>query len=242
MNPSVLSGVLLTVLIHGGLAAGLVAFSSLVSQDDGRPPLQMISIEAALATKGEESNQIRKKSQKARTRPETDAIKPADDATKVDQEPEEQPPPEPQEDFAKDFEKYRKQYEGSEDSEDDFDPDAEDSAKGGQFDGSEHGFAEVSKGDPYMQKLAADIFASWEVPTLEKGEGMAVGCVRLAADGSIVETELWKPTKNANIDRSVELALDRLKKLRKPKEAPVPVHLMDATRRWTCFNFPVNTK
>src|SRR5690606_21865634 len=148
-------------------------------------------------------------------------------------EPEDKPPEQPPEDFTEDIEKYMKQYEGNEDSEDDVEPDAEDSAQGGQFDGSEHGFAEVSKGDPYMQKLAADIFANWEVPTLEKGEGMAVGCVRLAANGSIIETELWKPTKNANIDRSVELALDRLKKLRKPDETPVPVHLMDATKRWT---------
>jgi hypothetical protein len=233
MNPSVLSGMLLTVLIHGGLAAGLLAFSSMSSGDD-RPPLTMVTIEAALAIKGDDSEQVRKQSKRTQPPAQPDAIKAADSTTRTEQEPQEKP----DKDFTEDFEKYMKRYEGSDDAEDTED-DAEDSKPGGQFDGSEHGFAEVSKGDPYMQKLAADIFASWEVPTLEKGEGTAVGCVRLAADGSIVETNLWKPTKNANIDRSVKLALDQLQKLRKPNEAPVPVHLMDATRRWTCFNFPV---
>jgi hypothetical protein len=228
---------LLTVLIHGGLVAGLLAFSSMSSDGDERPALTMVTIEAALAIKGDDSNQVRKQSKRSQPRTAPDAIKPADSTTRAETEPEDTPE-KPDKDFTEDFEKYMKRYEGS-DSADDVRDDAEDKAPGGQFDGSEHGFAEVSKGDPYMQKLAADIFSSWEVPTLEKGEGTAVGCVRLAADGSIVETELWKPTKNANIDRSVKLALDQLQKLRKPNEAPVPVHLMDATRRWTCFNFPV---
>jgi hypothetical protein len=238
MNPSVLSGMVVTVLIHGGVVAGLLAFSGMGTGGEDRPPLTMVTIEAALAIKGEDSQQpVRKQSKRAQPRAEPDAIKPADPTTRAEKEPQE-PPEKPEKDFSEDFEKYMKRYEGSDDA-GDVQDDAQDSKPGGQFDGSKHGFAEVSKGDPYMQKLAADIFASWEVPTLEKGEGTAVGCVRLAADGSIVDTDLWKPTKNANIDRSVRLALDQLQKLRKPDEAPVPVHLMDATRRWTCFNFPV---
>jgi hypothetical protein len=236
MNPSVLSGMLVTVLIHGAVAAGLLAFSSMSDADD-RPRLTMVTIEAALAIKGDDSEQVRKQSKRSQPRAEPDAIKPADSTTRTEKEPE-QPQEKPDKDFTEDFEKYMKRYEGSDDAEDN-ESDAPNTTSGGQFDGSKHGFAEVSKGDPYMQKLAADIFSSWEVPTLEKGEGTAVGCVRLAADGSIVETDLWRATKNANIDRSVKLALDQLQKLRKPDEAPVPVHLMDATRRWTCFNFPV---
>lgn len=239
MNPSVLSGLLLTVFLHGTLAAGLVMFSSWAGADNDRPALEMITIEASLATKSDNpSDQVRRRSKRSRPRPRPKAVKPADSATKPDSEPEEAEPGE--EDYTDDVAKYLR-YDEEEEVEEEYDPNAEDSAPGGQFDGSEHGFAEVSKGDPYMQKLAADMFASWTVPTLEKGEGVAVGCVRLAEDGSILETELWKPTKNANIDRSVKLALSKLQELRKPDEVPpVPVHLMDATRRWTCFNFPVN--
>jgi hypothetical protein len=78
------------------------------------------------------------------------------------------------------------------------------------------------------------------MPTLERGSGDAVGCVRLGADGRITDTKLWESAQNANIDRSVKLALRALQESREKEATPVPRHLMEATTQWTCFKFHVN--
>ena len=61
----------------------------------------------------------------------------------------------------------------------------------------------------------------------------------MAATGKIIDIKFLTPTKNANIDRSVDLALKKAKKRRDKRAKPVPKHLMDMTTQWICFKFPV---
>lgn len=232
MNPFALSGLITTALLHGGVLAALAIFAG-AGDDNGQPRLQMVTIEATLAYKSkDQSKQPQKERRQKAPKVEAPGVS-RDENKKVEAKKEE-----PEEDFADDFEKYKNMRQTTEEDED-MEEGEEAPRPGGQFDGSEHGFAEVSKGDPYMQELAGQVYAAWEVPSLEKGGGAAVGCVRLAQDGSIVDTQLWKPAENGNINRSVELALANMKKLRKSAQTPVPRHLLDATHRWTCFNFNV---
>lgn len=242
MNRSTVIGIAITVAIHLGLAGGVAAFSDWGDDDDETPRRKLLTIEATLAYKSEKpppkqpqkprKRPKKKKKPKGVSRDENKKVKPKKEAE------------EPEEDFAKQFEKLKQQRQSEEDDDDeDWEVDTDPKpTQTGEFDGSKHGFAEVSRGDPYMQTLAGDVYASWELPTLEKGAGAAVGCIRLGAKGDIVDVDLWKPTKNANIDRSVEEALKSLKKKRKPGKSPVPKHLMDATQQWTCFKFSVDAQ
>lgn len=245
MTPSHLSGAITTALIHGAIAIMVLGFSdaSGCGSDSGEQgKLKMTTIEAALAYKSKTKS---KQPQKRRKRAKRQAAKPdgvSRDETKK-AETKKTRKAEPEEDFSKAFEKYKdqRQRDDEEDEEiddlDDLDDDADKS--GGEFDGSEHGFAEVSKGDPYMQELAKDMYASWELPTLEKGSGAAVGCVRLEPGGKISDIKLETKSGNSNIDRSVRVALKKMQKQRNKKPAKVPRHLMEITTQWTCFKLKV---
>lgn len=239
----------MTTLVHGAVVVSLVAFSECAPGDD-RPKIgEMVTIEAALAykSKGAKSTQP----QKPRRRrvaptptPETNPVSRDETQAPVERKPD---PPEQQdeeEDFAKQFEKFR-----DERQQDDGDEAGEGEAaerSGGAFDGSEHGFAEANKGDPYLRELAAQAHGFWSVPTLEQGSGQAAGCVQLGKNGRILDTELGRdldlpgaqPPKNATIDAAVKRALKQLTELRESEARPVPAHLMEATTQWICFNFP----
>ena len=242
-----LAGVLATLLIHGGVIAAILVFSYVSSTGSDGPKLtDMVTIEAALAYKATptKSKQPQKPPRRAPPKPvKTPPPGVSRDAEQAPVEPEPDPPPqpeEPKEDLLAEFERLKELRQATEEEEDELLPvDDVPQEGGGEFDGSEHGFATVSKGDPYMQGIAADVFEAWEVPTLERGKGTAVGCVRVGENGRILDTQLLEPTKNANIDRSVRLALKKLQELRESGEKPVPRHLMDVTRQWTCFKFAV---
>lgn len=243
MTSTHLSGAITTFLIHGAIAVLVLGFSdaSGCGDDDGdQGKLKMTTIEAALAYKSKTQS---RQPQKRRRRAKRSATKPqgvSRDETKKVEEPKKTKEPEPEEDFSKAFEKYKEQRQRDDDEElEDLDNEQEADKSGGQFDGSEHGFAEVSKGDPYMQELAKDMYASWELPTLEKGSGAAVGCVRLEPDGKVSDTKLETKSGNSNIDRSVNLALQKMQKQRNKKPTKVPRHLMEITTQWTCFKLNV---
>lgn len=242
-----LSGFLMTTLIHGAVIAGLVAFSKCAGIEDQGPKIgQMVTIEASLAYKSKEktSKQPQKRRRRARPAPRTEAPKVSRDETRPPEPAEKQPEPQakpPEEDFLEQFEKFKelRQAEAEEATEgDDLTAGDEPARTGGAFDGSEHGFAEVNKGDPYMRELAGQAHSFWSVPTLEKGSGDAVGCIRVGSDGRIVDTQLLPPTQNATIDAAVRRALTKLTELREQEAKPVPAHLMEATTQWICFKFP----
>lgn len=238
----------MTTLVHSAVVVGLVAFSE-CGGDDDRPKIgQMVTIEASLAYK---SNDARSKQpQKPRRRrptptPETNPVSRDETQEPVEPRPDEPSKLQDEEDFSKQFEKFRDERQQDEaEGEEGAGDDSE--RTGGAFDGSEHGFAEVNKGDPYLRELAAQAHGFWSVPTLEQGSGQAAGCVRLGANGRILEAELGRdldlpgarPPQNATIDAAVKRALKQLTELRESEAKPVPAHLMEATTQWICFNFP----
>jgi hypothetical protein len=231
----------MTTLVHGAVVVSMVAFSECHRAVEGPKIGQMVTIEAALAYKSKDSKS--KQPQKPRrskpTPSQPEAIEVSRDENQAPVENQEPPKTEKEEDFSEQFEKYRqlRQDEQDEAAEDDTGT-GEDSRTGGAFDGSEHGFAEVNKGDPYMRELAAQVHGFWSVPTLEQGSGNAVGCVQLGKDGRVLDTQLLPPTQNATIDAAVKRALKQLTELRATEAKPVPAHLMEATTQWICFKLP----
>jgi hypothetical protein len=108
----------------------------------------------------------------------------------------------------------------------------------GEFDGSKFGYAEVSKGDPYFQKLVGDLIRGWEYPEILQDGGVPVGCLRLSAEGKIQDTLFRKKSDNSELNDSVERALAAVQKLRNENPSPVPTHLLKAaTTQWVCLNF-----
>lgn len=230
-----LSAIIGTLAVHGLMVAPVVVLAGRDGGGGGPQLDKMVTIEASLAYKKKtESKQPQKERTQKPPPPKVEGVSRDEDKVPDPAKPEDKKPADPTNiDYAKEFEKYKTQRQ-----DDDMD-DGEPTPAGGAFDGSEHGFAETSKGDPYFQELAADVYGSWKLPSLERGAGDAQGCIRLAADGRVVDTKLFKKTENANIDRSVSLALSELQKAREQEPKPVPAHLIAATTRWTCFTFPV---
>lgn len=99
------------------------------------------------------------------------------------------------------------------------------------------GWATETKGDPYFQKLTADLRAGWKLPQIAKDDGVPVGCIRLEADGRISETLFKTRSGKDELDDSVERALDAIEKLRSDQPKLVPSHLLKYTTRWICFKF-----
>jgi outer membrane biosynthesis protein TonB len=205
----------------------------------------MVTIEAALAYKSKDSKtqqpQRPRRPRPAPTPQQPEANQVSRDENQAPVEPKPPKPPEParqEEDFAEQFEKYRQMRHEDESAEAEDGPGTDVDRAGGAFDGSEHGFAEVNKGDPYMRELAGQAHGFWSVPTLEQGSGHAMGCVQLGKDGRILDTQLRQPSGNATIDAAVKRALKQLTELRETKATPVPAHLMVETTRPTCFEFP----
>jgi outer membrane biosynthesis protein TonB len=110
----------------------------------------------------------------------------------------------------------------------------------GAFDGSEFGFGDETRGDPYLGALKADLLRSWEYPAILSDVGTPVGCLHIEPDGKIEEVELREKSGNDELDDSVERALAGLQKLRSKAPRPVPAHLIPKTRKWICWRMKVN--
>jgi hypothetical protein len=233
----------MTTLVHGAVVVSMVAFSECHRAVEGPKIGQMVTIEAALAYKSKDSKtQQPQKPRRPRPAPapQPEANQVSRDENQAPVEPKPPEPPPPEENFADQFEKYRQMRQEEEDESAEVEDGAgtDEERAGGAFDGSEHGFAEVNKGDPYMRELAGQAHGFWSVPTLEQGSGHAVGCVQMGKDGRILDTQLLPPSQNATIDAAVKRALKQLTELREAEAKPVPAHLMEATTQWICFKFP----
>ena len=107
----------------------------------------------------------------------------------------------------------------------------------GAFDGSEFGIGDVTKGDPYFQRLVADL--AWEAPELARGTSEPIGCIHLTADGKIPETK-FKERGDDDLATLSEAALKGLQRKRNDKPEEVPTHLLGKlTTRWVCFKFSI---
>lgn len=106
----------------------------------------------------------------------------------------------------------------------------------GAFDGSEFGIGDVTKGDPYFQRLVVDL--AWAAPELARsGTDAPIGCVHITADGKIPEHK-FKNKGDDDIATLAETALSDLKKKRNKDPEEVPTHLLKAlTTKWVCFKF-----
>jgi len=111
---------------------------------------------------------------------------------------------------------------------------AEEIPKEGSASGSEWGTEKDAKGDPYAGELKGRIHSAWELPALEQGTGEVEGCVKLDKNGKIVDRFVKKKSGNANLDRSVEVALKQAPDMTEP----VPDDLIDLmTVKGICFRF-----
>lgn len=255
MRKQALVSLAVTVFLHASLAGGVVAYSGWGGgggEVEKEPERKVLTIEASLAYKSEEPSEQPQKERKRKSRKK--AAKKAKKAPKiVPRDPNQRPrkdelekpdDQEEEEDFASKFEELRNQRQADDEEDDsDFEESDTDVKPAGTFDGSKHGFAEVSRGDPYMRELAAGVYNGWELPESKQGDGggVAIGCVRLDADGSVLAVDPWKKDpSNEDLNVSVELALNGIKKKRKTGAKPVPAHLMDATTQWICFKFSVD--
>jgi hypothetical protein len=109
----------------------------------------------------------------------------------------------------------------------------------GAFDGSEFGVGDVTKGDPYFQRLVVDL--AWQAPELAKASSAPVGCIHLTADGKIAETK-FKDKSDDDIQPLAEAALKALQTKRNANPEEVPTHLLkQLTTRWVCFKFTVKS-
>jgi hypothetical protein len=140
----------------------------------------------------------------------------------------------PKKDTAPDLDKFRR-----DDSDDDEPIGKPDEQPVGAFDGSEFGFGDETKGDPYLGALKADLLRSWEYPEILSDVGVPVGCIHIEPDGKIEEQELREKSGNSELDDSVERALSDLQKLRNKDPRPVPAHLIPKTRKWICWRMKV---
>lgn len=109
----------------------------------------------------------------------------------------------------------------------------------GRFDGSEDGFGDETKGDPYLGALKSDLLRAWEYPEILSDVGTPIGCIHLEPDGTIPETVLREKSGNDELDDSVERAMRELQKKREADPKPVPAHLIPKTRKWICYRMRV---
>jgi hypothetical protein len=221
-----------TLVLHGLLIALVVTppscdaseanAESSIGDDD------MVIIEAAIAYKKQEvPKQPQKKRSARKKKPKIGVSRDADKVAKDD--PKKAEPS--WQDFKRDYDE-----EDDDDLEDpDLEPGKAPPRAGGSFDGKEYGWADENKGHPYMQELVRQV--DFDVPTLEKGKGFAVACIRLDPAGTINETKLRTPSGITNIDRAAEETLSKLEKAREDPEKvePVPSELIPLTNKWLCF-------
>src|SRR3984885_6846264 len=92
----------------------------------------------------------------------------------------------------------------------------------GDFNGSEKGYADETKGDPWMQALRGDM--NYNPPEIAKGNSEPVGCIRLTPDGKITDTKFFVRSDD-DLQTAAEAAIDGLKKARNDKPIEVPSHL-----------------
>lgn len=109
-----------------------------------------------------------------------------------------------------------------------------------EFDGSEFGIGDVTKGDPYFQRLVVDL--AWSAPELAKaGATPPIGCVQLTADGKIPKTQ-FRQQGDGDLQPLAEASLRELKTKRNADPEQVPTHLLKAlTTKWVCFEFKVKS-
>lgn len=213
------------VLMSALLVVPTVWFTE--SRAEGKPVLaDMETIEASLAYKKPSAP---KQPQKPKNAPQPE-VKPEgvsrDETKKPDEKKDKQDEPKPVTETDP-LAKYKRQ-----------DPDLETGTtdnQDGASDGSELGRGNISKGDPYFQRLWADL--DWTVPELAKSGGLeTVACLQFSADGKIKKVT-FKAKGDDDIATLADKAMKDLTDKRNAAPEEVPTHLLQRlTTRGICFN------
>ena len=220
--------------LTGGIIYGTVAFSD--ARADTGPPLDnMEVIEASLAYKKPNAP---KQPQKPKTAPPPE-VKPEGVSRDENKKPEEKKKPDEEKKPQKSdtpvdpLAKFKRTDEDMEVGKPNEEPI-------GAFDGSKFGIGDVTKGDPYFQRLVVDL--AWASPELAKAGAVSpVGCIQLTAEGKIPQTT-FKVKGDDDIATLAEAALKELKQKRNEKPEEVPTHLLrQLTTGWVCFKFTVRS-
>lgn len=219
------------VALSAALGGGLYGFSGAGTADAaGPPPLEDLeAIEASIATRKKPAKLPQKKMQDAPPEPEVDKVN--READKLPDPPKDKPKDEPKIDPNDPLKNVKRRQV------DDNAPTGKQTDDVGAFNDNERGFADETKGHPYLQRVARDINDSWEFPKILSATKAAVGCLHVTADGKISRTKLDK-SGDDQLDQSVEEALRKVEKKRNNNPEPVPTDIVKlVTTRWICFKF-----
>jgi hypothetical protein len=225
-------GVVIVLLVLGGAAAWQVITTLRDDAADHKPPLQeMQTIEASLAVKKTKVTQPQKPHEEPPPPVKPEGVS-HDDKKKPDPKPPEEKKDPPKPNQPVDNRPLDQRFPHAHD----------DDTKGtpvtqiGDFNGSEHGFATETKGDPYIQALLADMQV--DLPQDAKDTGTPVGCIHITPEGRIPDTMFMEQTSGA-YQTWAQLELKQLKDARNKEPKPVPDKLLLLTTKWLCFKFTV---
>jgi outer membrane biosynthesis protein TonB len=195
---------------------------------------EMVTIEASLARKSEKRKQPQKELKAPAPAVKPEGVSRDENKQPLDKKPEDDKKPPKPDDKPIDISKFKHA------SDDDPQPGAKPTTVIGQFDGSEKGFAPLNAGNPYWQHLVADFHQVWEIPTISKVNGAAVGCFHIEPDGKIAATKFDAPSGDETLDDSVQRAMKATQKARNDKPQPVPTEQLGVIKKWVCFRFNPN--
>jgi hypothetical protein len=220
-----------TVGLHVVVVVVLVVMGHLdANAHDNRKDDEAMVIEAGLAFKskstGGKKSKLAQKDLAPKVKPpDTPGIARDPNTPPPDKKPEEKtdkpPPPPDKVDPKSVFDKYRDKESGTTATGENKD----DETKAGQADGSEFGTLERAKGDPYVGELIGRMTADFTIPSVVTDEGLVTwGCVKLDADGKILERKIDPENKSRN--HAFNSAVSERLKQTTDMESAVPGHLV----------------
>lgn len=223
-----------TLVLTTGLFGGTLYFTKTAEAAHVPPLREMMTIEASLARKSVKKTQPQKELKAPEPPAKPEGVSRDENKAPVEPKKDEPKKPPPKDDKPVDLSKFKHP------TDEDAQPGAA-NTQPGQFDGSEKGFAPINAGDPYWRNLAADIHQAWEIPSISKVNGDAVGCIHLEADGKIVEVKLDRPSGDDTLDDSVQRAMKSTQKARNNNPQPVPTTQLGVIKGWVCLRFNPNS-
>jgi outer membrane biosynthesis protein TonB len=223
-------------LVLAGALFGTTLYLTEAAGATHEPQLkEMVTIEASLARKSEKKKQPQKELKAPEPEVKPEGVSHDETKKPIEKKPEEpKKRPKKPDDKPVDLSKFKHP------NDDDPQPGAKPTTDIGQFDGSEKGFAPINAGNPYWQHLVADFHEVWEIPTISKVNGAAVGCFHIEADGKIAATKFDTPSGDQMLDDSVQRAMKATQKARNDKPQPVPTEQLGVIKKWVCFRFNPN--
>jgi len=219
---------LVSILGAGVLTAALFLPVVVFAKSGTQKPADenLVAIEASIAYSKTPQKQPQKKFK------QPDEVKPEGVTHDEKQKPEEQKKKEP--DKKPDLSDITKFHHGDDDDE----PVGKPTTDPGKFNGDENGYAEETKGDQWVGKLAEDMHFS--LPGISKVSDVPVGCIHLTPDGKIVDTK-WIHQSAEDVQNAADESLKRLVTTRNANPVPVPTYLLSLTTKWLCFKFSVQS-